>query len=282
MAFQLFINGLVQSSTIALMSLGMTLIFGLMRIVNFAHGEFYMFGAVIVYYLMSLSGLGYIEASIASVAIVFLMGWVVNKAVFRRFHGKLLEGCIAAIALSIGFQSVTWLIYGARQRVIPSLVTGQVEIFGASVTLQRLLIIGVALAATLLLTWIINRTKFGKSLRAVQQDSEAALILGISVDRVTGFTFALATALAALSSILVAPLFSITPVMGNVPLNFAFIVIIVGGMGSMVGALITSFIIGFQHSLTSVFLGPQYAMGVSFALAIVVLIFRPRGLMGNE
>jgi len=281
MAVQLIINGLVLSSTIALMAIGMTLIFGMMRVVNFAHGEFYMFGAVIVFYLMTLGGLGYIEASIICVAAMFLMGLVLNRLVFRRFHGKLIEGYIAAIALSIGFQATTWVIFGPRQRVIPSLVTGQVEILGATVTLERLLVIGVALAATFGLAWLTGHTKLGKSMRAVQQDSESALTLGISVNRVAGVTFAMATALAALAGILVAPLFSITPVMGNMPLTFAFIVIIIGGMGSLTGALIAAFIIGFQHSLTSVFWGPQFAMGASFVVAILVLIFRPRGLMGN-
>ena len=263
------------------MSIGMTLIFGMMRIVNFAHGEFYMFGAVIVYYLMSLGGLGHIEATVISVVIVFGMGWIANRLVFRRFQNMLLEGCIAAIALSIGFQSVTWVIFGPRQRVIPAFVSGNIEIFGAAVTWERILIIGVAFGVTLTVAWIINKTKFGKAMRAVQQDSEAALTLGVSTNRITGVTFGIATALAALAGILVAPLFSITPVIGNVPLTFAFIVIIVGGMGSVIGALITSFIIGFQHSLTSVFIGPQFALAISFLVAIVVLIFRPRGLMGN-
>ncbi len=281
MATQLIINGLVSSTTIALMSVGMTLIFGMLRVVNFAHGEFYMLGAVIVFYLMKLAGMGYVEAAIIGVAAIFLMGWVINRLIFRRFHGKLLEGCIAAIALSIGFQSFGWIVFGPRQRVIPSLVTGQVEIYGATVTLERLLVIGVSIAVTLVLAWVINSTKFGKSMRAVQQDSEAALTLGISVHRVAGLTFAIATALAALAAILVAPLYSITPVMGVTPLIFAFIVIIVGGMGSLMGALIASFIIGFQNTLTTVFWGPQFAMGVSFGLAMIMLIFRPRGLMGN-
>lgn len=281
MTAQLIINGLVLSLTIALMSAGMTLIFGILRVVNFAHGEFYMFGAVIAFFAMNRAGMGYVEASIMAIATVGLLGWVANRLVFRRFHGKLIEGCIAAIALSIGFQQVGWIIFGPHQQILTSPLTGSVEIFGAIVTMDRLLIIGVALVVIIGLAWFINSTKMGKAMRAVQQDSEAALTLGISVNRVAGLTFGIATALAALAGTLVGTVYTVYPTMGMLPLTFAFIVIIVGGMGSVMGAFIAAFIIGFQHSLTSTFWGPQFALGLSLGLAILMLIFRPRGLMGH-
>jgi len=281
MTAQLIINGLVLSLTIALMSAGMTLIFGILRVVNFAHGEFYMFGAVIAFFAMNRAGMGYVEASIMAIATVGLLGWVANRLVFRRFHGKLIEGCIAAIALSIGFQQVGWMIFGPHQQILTSPLTGSVEIFGAIVTMDRLLIIGVALVVILGLAWFINSTKMGKAMRAVQQDSEAALTLGISVNRVAGLTFGIATALAALAGTLVGTVYTVYPTMGMLPLTFAFIVIIVGGMGSVMGAFIAAFIIGFQHSLTSTFWGPQFALGLSLGLAMLMLIFRPRGLMGH-
>jgi len=281
MTAQLIINGLVLSLTIALVAAGMTLIFGILRVVNFAHGEFYMFGAVIAFFAMNRAGMGYIEASILAVAAIGLGGWVINRLVFRRFHGKLIEGCIAAIALSIGFQQVGWIIFGPHQQILTSPLTGSVEIFGAIVTMDRLLIIGVALVVILGLAWLIRYTKLGRSMRAVQQDSEAALTLGISVYRVAGLTFGIATALAALAGTLVGTVYTVYPTMGMLPLTFAFIVIIVGGMGSVMGAFIAAFIIGFQHSLTSTFWGPQFALGLSLGLAILMLIFRPRGLMGH-
>lgn len=281
MTAQLIINGLVLSLTIALMSAGMTLIFGILRVVNFAHGEFYMFGAVIAFFAMNRAGMGYVEASIMAIATVGLLGWVANRLVFRRFHGKLIEGCIAAIALSIGFQQVGWIIFGPHQQILTPPLTGSVEIFGAIVTMDRLLVIGVALVVILGLAWLIRYTKLGRSMRAVQQDSEAALTLGISVNRVAGLTFGIATALAALAGTLVGTVYTVYPTMGMLPLTFAFIVIIVGGMGSVMGAFIAAFIIGFQHSLTSTFWGPQFALGLSLGLAILMLIFRPRGLMGH-
>jgi len=281
MTAQLIMNGLVLSLMIALMSVGMTLVFGILRVVNFAHGEFYMFGAVIAYIAMNQAGMGYFEASIVAIATVGLLGWVANRLVFRRFHGKVIQGCIAAIALLIGFQQVGWIILGPHGQILISPLTGSVKIFGASVTMERLFLIGVALVVILVLAWFIKYTKLGKSMRAVQQDSEAALTLGISVNRVAGLTFGIATALAALAGILVGTVYTVTPVMGMLPLTFALIVIIIGGMGSVMGAFIAAFIIGFQHSLTSTFWGPQFATGLSLGLAILVLIFRPRGLMGN-
>ncbi len=147
--------------------------------------------------------------------------------------------------------------------------------------MERLLIVSVSLAVILGVAWLISYTKLGKAMRAVQQDSEAALTQGISVNRICGIAFGIATALAALAGILMAPLYYINPAMGLSPLIFAFIVIIIGGMGSVMGAFIASFIIGFQQSFTSTFLAPELAMGVSFGLAILMLIFRPRGLMGH-
>ena len=278
---QIIANGFILGAQIALMAIGMTLIFGILRIVNFAHGEFYMLGAMIAFYSIVQIGISYIWASLIAIAAIGLLGWIAERLVFRRFHGDLIGGCIAAIALSIGFQAVSWVIFGPKPGRISSVVTGSVEIFGAIVTTERLLIAGVSLTVLLGMAWLISYTKLGKSMRAVQQDSEAALTLGISVKFVCGLTFGIATTLAALAGILVAPLYTITPGIGIMPLIFAFIVIIIGGMGSIMGAFVAAFIIGFQQSFTSSFWGPQFSLAVSFGLAIIVLIFRPRVLMGH-
>ena len=281
MISQLIVNGLVMSLMIALMSVGLTLVFGILRVVNFAHGEFYMFGAVVAFFAMRNAGMGYFAALVIAIVVIGVLGWVTNRLVFRRFHGKLIQGCIAAVALSIGFQQMGWIIFGVKQQILTPPLSGTVKIFGASVTLERLFLIGVALVVILGLAWLIRYTKLGKSMRAVQQDSEAALTLGISVNKVAGLTFAIATALAALAGTLMGTVYTVYPAMGMLPLTFAFIVIVVGGMGSVMGALLAAIIIGFQHSLTSTFIGPQFALAISLLLSILVLILRPRGLMGS-
>jgi len=282
MAPQIVLNGLVMGMMIALMAIGLSLIYGIMRVVNFAHGEFYMFAAVIAFFIIVQAGVSFIWASLVALAAIGLLGWLLDKLVFHRFRGAIVEGSIAAIALSMGFQSIAWMIFGPIPKGIPSIITGRVEIFGAVMTAERLLLAGVALAVIAALGWFIGYTKLGKSMRAVQQDAEAALTQGISVTRVCAIAFGIATALAALAGVLMAPVYSVHPVMGFVPLTFALIVVILGGMGSILGAFIASLIIGFQQSLTGTLLSTELAMGIGFGLAILILIFRPKGLMGHD
>lgn len=282
MAAQVIANGFVLGLIIALVALGLNLVYGILRVVNFAHGEFYMLGAIILFYNIAGAGTPYIVALLMSVAIVGILGWVVERLVFRRFHGDLIGGAIAAIALSIGIQAVTRIIFGPRPQTLPSIVSGIVDIFGATITVERLLIVGVAFVVILGMAWFISYTRLGKSMRAVQQDSEAALTLGVSVNFVCGITFAIATSLAALAGGLMAPLFVVAPEMGLTPLMFALIVVVLGGLGSIMGAFWASLIIGFQYSLTATFLTGELAMGIGFGLAILILILRPRGLMGHD
>ena len=282
MATQIILNGLVMGAMIALMAIGLSLIYGIMRVVNFAHGEFYMFAAVIVFFIIVQAGVSFILASLIALVAIGLAGWVLDRLVFHRFRGDVVEGSIAAIAISMGFQSIGWIVFGPVARAIPSIITGRVEIFGAIMTAERLLITGVAFAVIAILAWFIGYTKVGRSMRAVQQDSDAALTQGISVKRVSSLAFGIATALAALAGVLMAPVYSIHPVMGFVPLTFALIVVILGGMGSILGAFIAAMIIGFQQSLTGTLLSAELSMGIGFGLAILILIFRPKGLRGYD
>jgi len=274
MILQVILNALVLGSTIALMSVGMTLIFGILRVVNFWHGEAYMLGAVFVYWSMNNVGLGYVSASLFAIFAVGILGWVSDKLVFRRFRDNLMGGVIAAIAFSMGLQNICWLTFGARPKSLPPVVEGNLEIFGSYLAKERLLVIVVSIVAILGLAWLIKYTKLGKGMRAVQQDSEAALTMGVSVRNISALTFGLATALAALAGAIISPLFSINPAMGSTPLMVAFIVIIVGGMGSVMGAFIASYIIGLQMSFTSTFIGPHLAMGGAFAIGMLILFFR--------
>lgn len=279
---QIVLNGLVMGMMIALMAMGLSLIYGIMRVVNFAHGEFYMFAAVIAFFMIMQAGVSFIWASLVALAAIGLFGWGLDKLIFHRFRGSVVEGSIAAIALSMGFQSIAWIICGPISKGIPSIITGRVEIFGAVMAAERLLIAGVAIAVIAALAWFIGYTNIGKAMRAVQQDAEAALTLGISVSHICALAFGIATALAALAGVLMAPVYSVNPVMGYMPLTFALIVVILGGMGSILGAFIAALIIGFQQSLTGTLLSTELAMGIGFGLAMLILIFRPKGLMGHD
>jgi branched-chain amino acid transport system permease protein len=279
---QLILNGFVLGATIALMAIGFTLIFGILGIVNYWHGEAYMFGAAIVYYLVVGLKLNYFFALAIAVLAVGLLGWASDKAIFRRFHGNLIGGAIAALGLLMLFQNSMWLVLGGVPRGIPSVLKGTIKIFGANVSSERILIVVVSIGVILALAWFIKYAKLGKAMRATQQDSEAATTMGINVRLICGLTFGIATGLAALAGGLIAPLFSVTPPMGLEPLLLALIVVILGGMGSIMGAFIASFIIGFQQSFTAAYWGPEYALTVSFGLALLILIFRPTGLLGHD
>ena len=282
MAAQVIMNSIVLGLTLALMGIGLTLIYGILLVVNFAHGEFYMLGAVFLYYVVNMSHLGYWGSAIIAIVAVGVLGWVLEVLVFRRFHGDLIGGAIAAIALTVGIESITWEVWGPRTRAVAVPVQGTTHFFGAVITNDRLLMAIVSLVTILALTWFIKYHKVGKAMRAVSQDSEAARVQGISSMRISALAFGLATALAALAGVLVAPNTFINPAMGSVPLTFAFIVVIIGGMGSVAGSLIASMIIGLQQNLTALWLGEQWSICVAFALAIIVLVVSPRGLMGHD
>jgi branched-chain amino acid transport system permease protein len=282
MAAQVIANTIILGLTLALMGIGLTLIYGILLIVNFAHGEFYMLGGVLLYYVTSATGTGYWVSAVVAVVAVAVLGWVFEVLVFRRFHGDLIGGCIAAIALTIGIQSITWEIWGPRTRAVEPPVQGKHEIFGAIVSNERLLIAVVSLVTILALAWFIKYHRLGRAMRAVSQDSEAARVQGIPSMRITALAFAIATGLAALAGVLVAPTTFINPAMGSMPLTFAFIVVIIGGMGSVAGSLIASMIIGLQQNLTALWIGSQWSIGVAFLLAIIMLIIWPKGLMGHD
>jgi branched-chain amino acid transport system permease protein len=275
-------NSIVLGLTLALMGIGLTLIYGILLVVNFAHGEFYMLGAVFIYYITSLTGLGYWVSAVLAILAVGVLGWVLEVLVFRRFHGDLIGGCIAAIALSIGIENITWEIWGPRTRAVAAPVGGETQIFGAILTNDRLLMAAVSLVTILVLAWFIKYHKLGKAMRAVSQDAEAARVQGISSMKIMALAFGVATGLAALAGVLVAPNTFVNPAMGSLPLTFAFIVVIIGGMGSVTGSLIASMFIGLQQNLTALWLGDQWSLGVAFLLAIIVLVVSPKGLLGHE
>lgn len=281
MILQLVINGVAYGGVIALMASGFSLIFGILRIINFWHGEAYMFGGAAVYFMACRLGLNYWLALFLAVVIVGAIGWSSDRVVFRRFHGNLMGGVVATIAFSMGMQNSMWYILGPIAKGVPSVVTGTFKVFGAIISKERVLVVAISFAVIFVLMWFIRSTKIGKAIRAVQQDSEAALTLGINANRICALTFAVATGLAALSGGLVAPLLAVYPTAGQMPLLLAFLTVILGGLGSIFGALIAAIIIGLVHSFGSAFVGTQFALGIAFAITIIVLIVRPTGLFGH-
>jgi len=278
---QLALNSFVLGAIVALMSIGLVLTFSVLGVINYAHGEMYMFGAVIIFFLCSrYAAMDYALACVIAVLAVGLLGWILDKVLIVRFHGNLMAGVIATIGLLMIFQNMMWPIFGPIPKSVPSPLPGVIQILGTSLSIERIIVVGIAVFVILGMAWFIKNTRMGKAIRAVQQDIEAARVQGVNIEHICAVTFGISTGLAALAGALIAPIYIIEPAMGFLALEFAFIVIIFGGMGSIMGAFIASFIIGLQYTFTAAFWGVEWAMAMSFGIAMIVLLVRPRGLMG--
>ena len=282
MAAQVIANSIVLGLTLALMAIGLTLIYGILMVVNFAHGEFYMLGGVALYYVMSATehgllalrdprhrrrrrpGLGPGSARLPPLP----------RRPHRRVHRRHRP--------ELGIQSIAWEVFGPRTRTVRRPGARHRPDPRGVVSSERLLIAIVSLVTILALAWFIKYAKLGKAMRAVSAGQRGRPCQGIPAERISAMAFGIATALAALAGVLVAPQTFVNPAMGSIPLMFAFIVVIIGGMGSVMGSFLASMIIGFQQNLTTLWWGSQYSIGVAFLLAIVVLIMRPKGLMGHD
>jgi branched-chain amino acid transport system permease protein len=280
---QLVISGLLIGSIYALMSIGLTLIFGVLRVVNFAHGEFLMIAMYGAWAFSKLLGLNPYVAAIAVVPAMFLFG----ALVYRLIIGSALEKphlvvVFATMGLSIFLQNAALMAMTADLRDVP-------PIFGRSISIGHVFIKGelllgfvVTLFCTVALQWVIKYTFLGKAIRATVQDGEAAKLMGIAVPRIFLITFAAGSALVGLAACVMLPLFSVFPTVG---LNFvliAFVIVVLGGMGSIEGALLGGFCVGVVQSVSSYYVAPAFGQLFFFLLFLLVMIFRPNGLFGQK
>ena len=280
---QLVFSGIFIGGIYALMSMGLTLIFGVLRIVNFAHGEFLMLGMYGAWAITRLLGLNPYIAAIAVVPAMFLFGAIIHQLIVRPGLDKPhLVVVFATMGLSIFMQNVALMVMTADLWDVP-------PIFGRSVTIgpfyfkaELLLGFAVTIVGTLFLQWLIRTTYLGKAIRATVQDGEAAMLMGIPVPRIFLITFAGGSALVGLAACIMMPLFSVFPTVG---LNFvliAFVIVVLGGMGSIEGALLGGICIGVVQSLSSYYVAPAYGQMFYFILVLLVMVFRPNGLLGQK
>jgi branched-chain amino acid transport system permease protein len=262
------------------MAIGLTLVFGILRVLNFAHGAMLMLGAYATLWLTEEVRISYFVAILGAALFVALIGGVLAMTVFRRFQGMLVEGAIAAVALALLMINAAFLFFPAAETVDGG-VEGVIEVGEVRLISHRIFIIGVSLALVAALALFVNRSRYGRALRAVQQDPYVARLQGIDVNRVNVLTFALGGALAGVAGALVAPEGTLVPSMGDTPLLLALVVIIVGGMGSITGALYVALGIGLLQSAVSTYWVAEAATWTSFGLAVLVLTIRPRGLFGH-
>lgn len=278
---QIVINGLVLSLSYILVALGLSLIFGIMDIVNFAHGEFYMFGGLTAYYVFSQAGLNYFLTVVVAIFVAALLGFIAEKLVFYPVRRDALAGLIVAMGLVYVFQNSVYLGFGPDPRPVLTPFSGAFHVFGASIPHSKLLPSAgcLILAASLIL--FMRYTKQGGMLRAVAQDTEAASLQGISMPWARSLALIIGCGLAGAAGALVAPIGFVDPYMGADPLSKAFCVVIIGGLGSIPGACVGGLFIGFVDSVSTTFVGAAASNLFGFIVVFCLLVIRPGGLFGH-
>jgi branched-chain amino acid transport system permease protein len=283
--FQGCLNAIMLGLNYALIALGLSLIFGIMGIVNFAHGEMYMMGGFVAYYFFGKFGLNYLATILLAVLIVAIVGIALEKFIFRPLTTRPKEALttlIAGVGLAWVFEMLAVIFFGDLDRTVPSAFKGIIRMGGVVITKERLATIIIAICLVILVNVFLVRTKIGQAIRAVAQDKEAAALQGVHVTRITMLTFGIGCGLAAGAGALVAPIFVINPFLGDEVILKAFLVVILGGMGSIPGAMLGGLILGFIESFGSLFFSVPTVSVLTFILIIVILTARPQGLLGHE
>jgi len=282
--FQQTLNGVILGSLYMLVALGLSLIFGILEVVNFAHGEFYMVAAFLTLFIMMKLGVPFLVAMLAAMLVMAVFGIIVERVVFRPIVGKpMINGMLVSFGLSTFLMNLALLLFKADPRKIDSgFAHTTIAFLGLRVTLERLLalILGVFLVA--LLYRFIQNTKTGRAMRAVAQDRIAAQLTGVNVFRIYAITFAIGSVLASAAGAMVGAIFLVAPDMGWTVVLKSFIVVILGGFGSIKGVVFASLIIGLVESLGGGYISYAYKDAYPFLLLVLAFLLRPEGLMGGS
>ena len=284
---QQLINGLSLGSIYALIALGYTMVYGIIQLINFAHGDVYMVGAYVGYVCMAHFHLGFFTSLIVAMAVCAVLGMVIERVAYKPLRNSTrIAVLITAIGVSLLLEDTMMYFAGAEVRTyppMPGFMSGSYHLGGVTVTALQLMIIAISVLLMVALQFIVKRTRLGRAMRAVSQDADAARLMGISVDNTISFTFALGSALAGAAGVLVGVYYnSINPLMGILPGLKAFVAAVLGGIGLIPGALIGGYLIGTMEVVVSGLGFSTYRDAAVFAILILVLIVKPSGLLGKN
>ena len=275
---QLF-NALSLGGVYALVALGLTLVYGVMRVPNFAHGGLYMLGAYFTYEALTRFGLPYLPALLVAALLVALLAALMERVIFYPLRdAPHVHPMIAALGVLFFLEAAVQLYWGADFKQIPEPLPGILNVGGVVLTWQRLLVIAASVLAMLGLNFFLKRTLTGATIEAMSQNREGARLVGIDTGRVGMLTFALSGALAAVGAALIAPTQALTPAMGEVMNLKVFAIIILGGMGSVPGAIVGAFLLAFAEVFGGAYVSFDFADVIGFAVLVLVLALRPQGL----
>lgn len=281
---QLLLNGVLLGGTLAIISIGLTLIFGIVRVVNFAHGEFLMIGLYCVYLLNQHLGLHPYVAIVPTVVVLFCLGAAMQRFIIQPLLGA--EGHIqifATVGVSIALMNAALLVFGADVHTVsnPSgFGTGSVSLGGLRASTGQLATFVVSLLLVGALHWFLHNTFLGRAVRATAQHRNAAQLMGVNVKGIYVFAFGLGCACLGLASGMIAPQYPVFPTVGTFFVLTAFVIVVLGGLGSLSGALVGSLLIGVVDSLAGFYIAPDLKEVVYFLIFLGILIFRPTGLFG--
>jgi len=282
------INGLITGSMYALMAVGLSLIWGIMDLFNFSHGALYMLGAYAVFYLATALGINLIASSFISISALFFLGVLLERFLIRPLRplqGKDIWAWIAGtIVVTLGFgilaETFALIVFGSEYKSLPPLLSGTVNFGFLTLSKQMLLSFFFAIFLITVLGMFLKYTKIGIAMRAIAQEPEGALLMGINTDVVFPVTFGVCAGLAGAAGALLAPIYNIYPSIGWVPFATGFNVVVIGGLGSIKGSIIAGFLLGVIGSVSIIWVSSGWVPVISFGLMILVLILRPSGLFG--
>lgn len=282
--FQHFLNAIILGGTYALLGIGLTLIFGIMRVVNFTHGELYAFGAYCMYALVMIFHVNFFLALALAMAMGILMGAAIEMLLLNRLRGADIDTTmLVMIGAWIVMQNMEQFIWSGVALSINSPFPANPLVLGPlSVSWNRVYVFIIALALIGATYYLVNRTRLGKAMRATFQDRDTAALMGIRIDRIHTATFALGSGLAAAAGALLGPVFVVTPTMGDLAASKAFAIVILGGLGNITGATLGGFILAFVEELGAGYISSGYRDAMGFLLIILILLMRPTGLFAQK
>lgn len=282
---QQLINGLSLGSIYALIALGYTMVYGIIKLINFAHGDIYMLGAYIGFICTAQLGMGFFPALAVAMGICALIGVIIERIAYKPLRNATrITALITAIGVSYFLEASTQKVMGTGVKTFPQVLANQkIMIGGVMITTQQIAIFAITIALMLLLQFIVRNTKVGRAMRAVSVDADAARLMGVNVDMTISYTFAIGSALAGAAGVLVGLYYnSINPLMGMLPGVKAFIAAVFGGIGIIPGAMFGGFFIGIVETLVSGYGSSLYKDAVVYIILIIILVVKPAGLLGKN